>query len=102
MILGIVSWLVVAVVVGFIASKIVDLRGDDPRLGIAAAGAGGVVAAVLYTVISGSSVSARNPWALLATAIGAVIGVVAWHAVRSRSVSRESYTRRSSYSTTGR
>jgi uncharacterized membrane protein YeaQ/YmgE (transglycosylase-associated protein family) len=49
MILGIVSWLIVAVIVGFIASKVVDLRGDDPRLGLAASCAGGVVAAVLYT-----------------------------------------------------
>ena len=102
MILGLISWLVVAVVVGFIASKVVNLRGDDPRLGIAAACAGGIVAAVLYTVISGSAVTARNPWALLAAATGAVIGALAWHAVRSRSISRESYTRRSSYSTTGR
>lgn len=102
MIFGIVIWLVVAVVVGFIASKFVDLRGDDPRLGIGAACAGGIVAAVLYTVISGSTVSAQNAWAPLAAAAGAVIGVVAWHAVRSRSISRGSYTRRSSYSTTGR
>ena len=102
MILGIVSWLVVAVIVGFIASKVVDLRGDDPRLGLAASCAGSIVAAVLYTVISGSAVSARNPWALLAAATGAAIGVFAGHAIRSRSISRESYSRRNSYSTTGR
>ena len=102
MILGIVSWLAVALLVGFIASKIVNLGGDDPRLGMAAAGAGAIGAAVVYTVISGSGVSAWNPWGLLAAATGAVIGVVAWHGVRSRSISRESYTRRSSYSTTGR
>ena len=102
MILGIISWLVVALLVGFIASKIVNLRGDDPRLGFAAACAGGIVAAVLYTLISGAPVSAWSLWALIMTAAGAVIGVVAWHVIRSRSISRESYTRRSSYSTTGR
>jgi uncharacterized membrane protein YeaQ/YmgE (transglycosylase-associated protein family) len=102
MILGIVSWLVVAVVVGFIASKVTDLRGDDPKLGHAAACGGAIFAAVLYTVISGSGVSAWNVWSLISAALGAVAGVVTWHAVRSRSVSRDSYTRRSSYSTTGR
>jgi uncharacterized membrane protein YeaQ/YmgE (transglycosylase-associated protein family) len=102
MILGIISWLVVALLVGFIASKIVNLRGDDPRLGFAAACAGGIVGAVLYTIISQAPVSAWNPWSLLTATVGAIIGVVAWHAIRSRSISRESYTRRSSYSSTGR
>jgi hypothetical protein len=102
MILGIVSWLVVALVVGFVVSKFVDLRGDDPRLGIAAACGGAITVAVLYTLISGSAVSDWNLWRLFAVAIGAVVGAAAWHAVRSRSISHESHTRRSSYSTTGR
>jgi len=102
MILGIISWLVVAILVGFTASKVVNLRGDDPRLGFAAACGGALVAAVLYTLISGASVSAWNPWSLLMAATGAVVAVAGWHVVRSRSISRESYTRRSSYSSTGR
>ncbi len=102
MILGIISWLVVALLVGFIAGKVVNLRGDDPRLGFAAACGGALVAAVLYTVISGAGVSAWNPWSLLAAATGAVIAVAGWHVVRSRSISHESHTRRSSYSSTGR
>lgn len=102
MILGIIGWLVVALVVGFIASKVVNLRGDDPRLGVAASCGGALVAAALYTVISGAGVSAWNLWSLLMAATGAVIGVVGWHVVRSRSISHESHTHRSSYSSTGR
>ena len=45
MIFGIIGWLAVALLVGFIASKVVDLHGDDPRLGYVAACAGAVVAA---------------------------------------------------------
>ena len=102
MILGITGWLVVALLIGFIASKVVDLHGDDPRLGIATACGGAIFAAVLYTLISGAGVSAWNPRSLVMAAIGAVLGVVTFHLVRSRSISRESYTRRSSYSSTGR
>ena len=97
MLLGILGWLVVALVIGFIGSKVVNLRGDDPRLGLAAACGGALVAAVLYTVISGAGVSAWNPRSLLMAAAGAVISVVGWHLVRSRSISRESFTHRSSY-----
>ena len=102
MILGITGWLVVALLIGFITSKVVNLHGDDPRLGIAAACGAAIFAAVLYTLISGSGVSAWNPRSLVMAAIGAVLGVVTLHLVRSRSISRESYTRRSSYSSTGR
>src|SRR5690348_9799579 len=88
MIVGIIGWIVIGLIVGFIATKVVDLRGDDPRLGFAVASGSAIVAAALYTMISGAGVSAWNPWSLLLAAIGAVAGVVTWHAVRSRYVSR--------------
>jgi uncharacterized membrane protein YeaQ/YmgE (transglycosylase-associated protein family) len=97
MILGIIGWIVIGLIVGFIATKVVDLRGDDPRLGFVVACGGAILAAALYTMISGAGVSAWNVWSLLFAAIGAAAGVVAWHAVRSRYVSRDAYTTRSSY-----
>jgi uncharacterized membrane protein YeaQ/YmgE (transglycosylase-associated protein family) len=102
MILGIIGWLIVAMVVGFIASRLVDLHGDDPRLGFGAAVAGALVAAIGYTLISGAGVTAFNVWSLIWAAIGAVVATVVWHAVRSRFVSHDVGTRRSSYSYTGR
>ena len=97
MILGIVGWLTVGLLVGFIATKMVNLRGDDPRLGFGVACGGAIVAAVLYTMISGTEVRALNWLSLLFAAIGSVAAVVTWHVVRSRFVSREAYTTRRSY-----
>jgi len=37
MIIGIVGWIIVGVLVGFIAGKFLDLHGHDPRLGPAVA-----------------------------------------------------------------
>jgi uncharacterized membrane protein YeaQ/YmgE (transglycosylase-associated protein family) len=98
MIFGILGWVVVGVLIGFIVSKSFDLHGDDPRLGIAISGGGAVVAAVLYTIISGAGVSYFNVWSLLFAAVGAGVAVAVWHGVRARSVTRTTYTRRSSYS----
>ena len=95
--LGILGWIVTGLIVGFVASKAVNLRGDDPRFGIAAAVAGAVVGGLLYTVISGNGVSAWNLWSILCAATGAVLGVVIYHLVRSRSISRDRYVARSSY-----
>ena len=97
MLVGILGWIVVGLIVGFVASKAVNLRGDDPRLGIGAAAGGAIVVGLLYSVISGSGVTAWNPWSLLFAAIGALAAVIVWHAVRSRTISHAHQTSRSSY-----
>jgi uncharacterized membrane protein YeaQ/YmgE (transglycosylase-associated protein family) len=97
LLVGILGWIVVGLIVGFLASKAVNLRGDDPRMGIGAAVGGAIFAALLYTVISGAAITAWNPWSLLFAAVGAVVGVVAWHVVRSRTISHDRQTSRSSY-----
>ena len=97
MLMGIIGWVVVALLVGFIVSKVLNLHGDDPRLGIGVAAVSGVVVATLYTLISGAGVSAFNIWSLIFAAVGAAVGLAVWHGVRSRYVSRTPYTRRSSY-----
>lgn len=97
MILGIIGWLAVGLLVGFIVSKVVDLHGDDPILGIGGAVAGAIVGAVLYTVISGAGVSTFNAWSLFWAIVGAIVGVTTCHLIRSRYVSRAAYSRRGSY-----
>jgi uncharacterized membrane protein YeaQ/YmgE (transglycosylase-associated protein family) len=97
MILGVLGWIVVGVVVGFVATKLVNLRGDDPRLSIGVAAGGAVVAGILYSMISGNGVSAWNAWSIVCAALGATVGAIAWHVVRSRYISHERYTPRSSY-----
>jgi uncharacterized membrane protein YeaQ/YmgE (transglycosylase-associated protein family) len=97
MFLGLLGWVVVGLIIGFIASKAVNLRGDDPRLGIGVAGGGAILGGFLYTVISGNSVSAWNPSGILFAALGAVAGVVIWHGVRSRFASKAVYVPRKSY-----
>ena len=96
-IVGIFGWLAVGLLVGFVVSKFVDLHGDDPILGIGSAVGGALVCAVLYTVITGAGITAFNPWSLFWAAIGAAAGVTTCHLVRARYVSREKFTRRSSY-----
>src|SRR4051812_46087647 len=84
MLLGIIGWIVVGLVVGFVASKVVNLRGDDPLPGIGVAAAVAVVSGALYSIISGNGVTAWNPWGLLFAVLGAGAGAAVWHVVRSR------------------
>jgi uncharacterized membrane protein YeaQ/YmgE (transglycosylase-associated protein family) len=95
--MGILGWVVIGLVVGFVVSKLINLRGDDPKLGVFAAVGGAVAAGVLHAVVSGAGVTAWNFWSLLFAAIGAAVAVAAWHLIRSRSISRERYVPRQSY-----
>ena len=90
-------WIVVGVVVGFVASKFVNLRGDDPRLGTGSAVIGAFAGGLLYRIISHHLIGGFNPWSILAAACGATIVVIVWHVVRSRTISRERYVPRQSY-----
>ena len=91
---GIIGWIVLGLVVGLVASRVVNLKGDDPRLGIALGVAGGVLGGWLYTAISGATVSAFDVWGLLAAAVGAALASATWHLVRSRSAPIEYQNRR--------
>jgi uncharacterized membrane protein YeaQ/YmgE (transglycosylase-associated protein family) len=84
MLIGIIGWLLVGLIAGFVGSKLVNLHGDEPAISIAAAAGAAVVGGWLFCAISGSPVSPFNIWSLLIAAWVAVIAVVLWHAVRRR------------------
>ena len=82
MLMGVVGWIVLGIIAGFIASKVVSLRGDDPMMGIGVAGAGGFIGGWLYSLFSGSAVTSFNPRSLLFAAMAAALVLVGFHAWR--------------------
>jgi uncharacterized membrane protein YeaQ/YmgE (transglycosylase-associated protein family) len=87
MLIGIIGWLLVGLLAGFIASKLVNLRGDEPGIGIGVAAAAAVIGGWLFSAISGSPVSPFNIWSLLIAAWVAIMTITIWHAVRRRHTS---------------
>jgi len=95
MFLGILGWVIVGLIVGFVASRVIDLRGDDPRLGIGLSAAAALVGGWLFSAINGSTVALSNFWGLLFAGIAAVVAVTVWHIVRRRAPYRSPIMRRS-------
>ena len=96
MLVSIIIWVVLGAIVGAIASKFVDMRGDSPLIGIGAAAAGALVLGLVYRIASGNP----ETWSILGlalAAIGGVVGVTVFHLIRARSISRDRQTVRSSY-----
>jgi uncharacterized membrane protein YeaQ/YmgE (transglycosylase-associated protein family) len=76
------AWIVVGSLAGFIASKIVNKQGEgfvlDLVLGIVGALAGGW----LFNTFGASGVTGLNLYSLFVAVVGAVVLLVAYHAIR--------------------
>jgi uncharacterized membrane protein YeaQ/YmgE (transglycosylase-associated protein family) len=83
MFIGLISWIIVGLIVGFIASKNVKLHGDDPKLGLACGAVGAVTGGVLYRIVSGAALG-FSLWSILSASLGAIVVVVTWHVMRRR------------------
>jgi len=81
MFIALISWILIGTVVGFIASKNVNLHGDDPKLGLACGVVGAAVGGILYRIVSGVDLGFSFRGVLFAS-IGAVVVVAAWHMMR--------------------
>jgi len=81
--MSIISWIVLGLIAGFIASKLVNKTGEgiflDIVLGIVGAVIGGFIVRALGI---GGGVSGFNIPSLLVAVLGAVVFLVAYHALR--------------------
>jgi uncharacterized membrane protein YeaQ/YmgE (transglycosylase-associated protein family) len=82
---GVANWILLGLIVGFVATKLIDLRGDDPRMGIGLGAAGALLGGWLYSMISGSPVTPFNLMSLFFAAIACAIVLAAWHSWHWRS-----------------
>jgi uncharacterized membrane protein YeaQ/YmgE (transglycosylase-associated protein family) len=97
MVLGIICWIVLGLITGFIASKIVNIRDEDPKAGILVGGGGGVIGGWIFNAFSVAGAAGFNLWSLLWAGIGAAVALVIWHVIRSRIAPTGSTTVRRSY-----
>ncbi len=84
--MSILAWIVLGLVAGFIGSKIVNKTGEglvmDIVLGIVGAVAGGF----LFNMFGASGVTGLNLYSLLVAVVGAVVVLIAYHALVRRRV----------------
>ncbi len=86
--MSILAWIVLGLVAGFIASKIVNKTGGsllfDLVLGVIGAFAGGF----LFSMFGADGVSGLNLYSLLVATVGAVVVLWLYHTLARRRVSR--------------
>lgn len=76
------TWIVLGLVAGFIGSKIVNKTGEGFLLDIVLGIVGAVVGGWLFNTFGAAGVTGLNLYSLLVAVIGAVVLLMAYHAIR--------------------
>jgi uncharacterized membrane protein YeaQ/YmgE (transglycosylase-associated protein family) len=79
-----IAWIVLGLIAGFIASKIVNKSGDGLILDIILGVVGSVVGGWLFSVFGMAGVSGLNIYSVVVAVIGAVVVLFIYHALTGR------------------
>jgi uncharacterized membrane protein YeaQ/YmgE (transglycosylase-associated protein family) len=80
--MSILAWLVVGVVAGFLGSLLVNRRGDGLVMDLVLGVVGAVVGGFLFNMFGAAGVSGINLYSIGVAVVGAVVVLVAYHAIR--------------------
>ena len=84
--MSIIAWLILGLIAGFIASRIVNKAGEGLILDIVLGIIGAVVGGFLFTQFGAAGVTGLNLYSLLVAIIGANVVLVIYHAIVRRTV----------------
>jgi uncharacterized membrane protein YeaQ/YmgE (transglycosylase-associated protein family) len=82
--MGIISWIILGLIAGFIGSKIVDKQGQGFWLNIALGIIGALVGGFLFDLIGSTGVTGLNIWSMIVAIIGSVVVLWVYNAVAGR------------------
>ena len=82
MVMGVLGWIVLGLIAGFIASKLVNNRGEGLPFDILLGIVGAVIGGWLFNAAGATGVTGFNVWSLLVAVVGAVVLLVVWHSIR--------------------
>jgi uncharacterized membrane protein YeaQ/YmgE (transglycosylase-associated protein family) len=80
--MSIIGWIILGLIAGFIASKIVNKEGEGFILDIVLGVIGAVVGGWLFGLFGAGGVTGFNLYSMIVAIIGAIIVLVVYHAIR--------------------
>jgi uncharacterized membrane protein YeaQ/YmgE (transglycosylase-associated protein family) len=82
--MSIIAWIVLGLIAGFIASKLVNKTGEDIVLDIGLGIVGAIVGGFVFNQLGAAGVTGFNLYSMLVAVIGAVLVLVIYHAAIGR------------------
>ena len=82
--MSIIGWIVLGLIAGFIASKIVNKQGEGVILDIVLGIVGAIVGGYLFSIFGAQGVSGVNIYSMFVAVVGAIIVLVIYHSIAGR------------------
>jgi uncharacterized membrane protein YeaQ/YmgE (transglycosylase-associated protein family) len=82
--MSVVGWIFLGLVSGFIASKVVNAKGEGCLIDIALGLVGAMVGGFIFSTIGGTGVTGFNIYSMLVAIVGAIVVLVCYHAITGR------------------
>jgi uncharacterized membrane protein YeaQ/YmgE (transglycosylase-associated protein family) len=79
--MGLISWIILGLIAGFIGSKIVNKTGEGLILDIVLGVVGAVLGGYLFNLFGAQGVTGLNLWSLLVAVIGAIVVLMIYRLV---------------------
>ena len=83
--MGILSWLILGLIAGWIGSKIVNRTGEGFFLDIVLGIVGALVGGFLFSLFGAEGVTGLNLYSMLVAIIGSIVVLVVYHTIFGRS-----------------
>lgn len=83
--MSILAWIILGLISGFIASKVVNKSGEGVAVDILLGIVGAVVGGFLFNLVGAVGVTGFNIWSMLVAVVGAMVVLGVKHAVFGRS-----------------
>ena len=82
--MSIIGWIVLGLIAGFIASKVVNKAGEGFILDIVLGVAGAIVGGFVFAQFGAAGVTGFNIYSMFVAVVGAVVVLVVYHALIRR------------------
>ena len=82
--MSIIAWIVLGLIAGFIASRIVNKQGEGLFMDIVLGVVGAVVGGWLFRMLGMSGVTGLNLYSLLVAVLGSIVFLVVYHLLTRR------------------
>jgi uncharacterized membrane protein YeaQ/YmgE (transglycosylase-associated protein family) len=79
--MSIIGWIVLGLISGFIASKIVNKRGEGFVLDVVLGIVGAVVGGWLFSIFGAAGVTGFNLYSMFVAVLGAIVVLIIYHAI---------------------
>ena len=79
--MSIIGWIILGLISGFIASKIVNRTGEGFFLDIVLGIVGAIVGGFIFTAVGATGVTGFNLYSMVVAVIGAIVVLVLYHAL---------------------